>query len=97
MSIERDLERGAHADRLLKDVMLSEAFDNVRKAIHERWEHAPLSDREGQHELLLMLRLLNDVRSNLEQAVADGNFAADKLKHLQRNQTPAEWRASNYR
>ena len=94
MSIEQAITRGAHAKRLLEDQMLTEAFENVEKAIHEKWASAPLSDRDGQHELLLMLKLMRDVRANLEQAVADGNFAADKLKHLQRDLTPSQFRAA---
>lgn len=94
MSIENDLTRGARAKSLLEDELLTEAFTNVESAIHEKWANAPLSDREGQHELLLMLKLLRDVRANLEQALADGTFAADKLKHLQRDMTPREFRAA---
>lgn len=97
MTLERDLTRGAHAQRLLEDTLLTEAFENVEKAIHEKWANAPLSDRDGQHELLLMLKLLRDVRANLEHALADGKFAADKLKHMNRNLSPAEFSAANYR
>lgn len=96
MSIERDLTRGAHAKRLLDDPLLTEAFESVERAIHDKWASAPLSDRDGQHELLVMLKLMRDVRANLEHALADGNFAADKLKQLNRNQSPAEF-AANYR
>lgn len=94
MTIEKDLERGAHAKRLLEDPLLSEAFALVRHAIHDKWENAPLADIHGQHELLLMLKLLSDVRGNLEQAIADGVMATDKLKHLNRNITPAEFKAA---
>lgn len=94
MKIEEEIARGAHAQQLLNDSMLTEAFELVAKAIHEKWESAPLLDRDGAHELKLMLKLLSDVRANLEMAVHDGKMAQEKLKHLNRNQTPAEWRAS---
>jgi hypothetical protein len=97
MSIERDLTRGARAKQLLEDPLLTEAFESVEKALHDKWANAPISDRDGQHELLLMLKLMRDVRANLEHALADGNFAADKLKHLNRHLTPAEFSAANYR
>jgi hypothetical protein len=94
MTIEKDLDRASRAKRLLEDPLLSESFELVRRAIHEKWEAAPIADLSGQHELLLMLKLLSDVRANLEQAIADGVMAADKLKHLNRHITPAEFRAA---
>lgn len=94
MKIEEQLARGAKAKQLLDDPLFNEAFELVGKAIHEKWEHAPLSDKDGAHELKLMLKLLADVRANIELALSDGQMAADKLKHLKRDQTPAEWRAS---
>jgi hypothetical protein len=94
VTIESDLTRGARAQQLLTDPLLTEAFTLVAQAIHEKWENAPLSDKEGAHELKLMLKLLSDVRANLEMAVHDGRMAQEKLKHLSRNPTPAEFNAA---
>lgn len=80
MSLNKDLERGARADRLLKDEVLVKAFSDVEAAIIERWKACPIKDRESAHEYKLMQKLLNDVRANLEQAVADGKIAATELK-----------------
>lgn len=95
MNIEQDLERGAKAEKLLRDSTLSQAFDDVRKAIIEQWEACPVRDHEGQHELKLMLKLLSDVRANLERAVADGKLAAAELERLNRRAlSPAEFKAT---
>jgi len=97
VKIEQRLERGARAKQLLDDPLLLEAFASVRQAIHDKWEAAPLADRDGKHELHLMLKLLTDVKANIELFLADGQMAADKLKHLKREQSPAEhsaWRQS---
>jgi hypothetical protein len=48
----------------------------------------------GAHELKLMLKLLSDVRANLEQAVMDGKLAAAELKTQRRELSPAEFRAA---
>ena len=94
MMLEQELERGSKAQKLLSDPLFQEAFDLVRQALHERWENAPLRDKEGAHELKLQLKLLNDVRANLEQAVANGKLAAAELKTQEhRALSPAEWRA----
>jgi microcompartment protein CcmL/EutN len=73
--------------------MLQEAFGSVEQAIHEKWADCPLRDREGAHELKLMLKLLGDVRAVLEAAVSDGKIAAQRLDELnsRRVLTPAQW------
>ena len=93
--LRADLERGVKAEKLLNDSMLAEAFDLVRQAIHEKWEGSPMRDRDGAHELKLMLKLLGDVRANLEQAVTDGKLAAAELKQQARRElSPAEFKAA---
>lgn len=93
MSLESDLDRGTRAERLLANPLLIESFDMVRAAIIEKWEAAPMRDRDGAHELKMMLKLLTDVRANLEQAVTDGKLAAAELKLQRRELSPAQWRA----
>jgi hypothetical protein len=73
--------------------MLQEAFGSVEQAIHEKWADCPMRDREGAHELKLMLKLLGDVRAVLEAAVSDGKIAAQRLDELnsRRVLSPAQW------
>lgn len=95
MSLAEDVTRGARAEKLLQDPMLSEAFSLVREAIISKWERTPMRDLEGAHELKLMLKLLGDVRANLEQAVSDGKLAAEELKQQARRElSPAEFKAA---
>lgn len=97
MNLEEQLAAGSRAQRLLDDPILSKAFDDVRLAIIEKWESAPLRDREGAHELRLMLKLLADVKGSLELAVMNGKLAADELRIRNDALTPAQWRAMNPR
>jgi hypothetical protein len=93
LSLATDVERGQRADRLLQDPLLIEAFALVRTAIIDKWEQTPVRDKDGAHELKLMLKLLGDVRANLEQALADGKLAAAELQiQARRELTPAEFR-----
>ena len=64
--------------------MLTEAFTLVAQAIHEAWEACPLRDTDGAHVLKLQLKLLGDVRANLEQAVTDGKLAAAEIDRRQK-------------
>jgi hypothetical protein len=80
VNLNKDVDHGARAERLLKDEMLAKAFTDVEAAIIERWKSCPLKDRDSAHEYRLMYKLLSDVRANLELAVADGKIAAAELK-----------------
>lgn len=80
MSLEEDLSRGSRAEQLLKDPDLTQAFTAVHQAIHDKIDQTPIRDTEGLTQLRLMLKLLADVRANLEQAVRGGKLAAADLK-----------------
>lgn len=77
---QAEVERGLKADKLINDPTLVEAFEIVKAAILARIEDAPIRDRDGVHELKLMLKLLRDVRSNLEQAVKVGKLAQFRIQ-----------------
>lgn len=80
MTLATDVERATRAHAILNNPVFNEAFAMVSQAIHEAWEAAPIRDTEGQHSLKLQLKLLGDVRANLERAIADGKFAAAELE-----------------
>jgi hypothetical protein len=89
---EADITRGAKAQALLQNPLFAEGFESVEKAIHEQWSACPIRDRDGAHELRLMLKLLHDVRSVFELAVQDGKLAADELRRLnEKVLTPKQW------
>jgi len=66
------IERGRHAERLLSDEVLAEAFDGVKAALVRSLESAPLQDVDLHHRIALSLQLLKQVRSQLQQFVATG-------------------------
>lgn len=74
------IERADRAAKLLGDPVLSEAFAAVEAALHAQWGECPLRDRDGAHELRLMLKLLRDVRANLERAVANGKLEKAEIE-----------------
>lgn len=84
MSFEKDLDRAQRAQSLIDNPTLNEAFASVEQAIHQAWADAPIRDAEGQQILKLQLKLLNDVRANLERAIADGKLAAFELDQRRR-------------
>lgn len=85
MSLEFDLERASKAKLVIDNPEFQRAFDQVTQAIHEAWERCPIRDVEGQHSLKLQLKLLGDVRANLERVIADGSMAAIELDTRRKN------------
>jgi hypothetical protein len=92
MTLEDQMTRGAKAQALLQNPLFVEAFESVSNAIHDQWANCPVRDRDGAHELRLMLKLLNDVRSVFELAVSDGKEARRRLDELNKPVlTPKQW------
>jgi hypothetical protein len=98
MNLADQRERGQKADKLLTDPLFAQAFADARQVIFDAWEQAPVRDKEGAHELKLMLKLLGDVRAILERAITDGKIAAAELVQKERrDQSPAQFRANHLR
>lgn len=80
MSPEEELRRGVLAESLLGNELYKESWQEVRSAIIQAWEKAPIRDKEGQNELKLMLKLLTDVKKNVEQVVSTGKMAKIQIE-----------------
>lgn len=85
MAADLSLEasRGGRADALLKSDIYQEAVGKVRNAIIDRWATSPVSDRDGQHELRLMLKLLNDLEGNIKTVADTGKLASIQIAQEQ--------------
>lgn len=85
MEAKKEIQRGEAAEQLLRNELLQEAFAMVESGIIEQWKAAPIRDREGQHELKLMLKLLGDVRGYIKEVANTGKLArigADKSANV---------------
>lgn len=85
------MDRGAKAEALLNSDMFKEAFATVRELLLKRLEEWSFEDPQGAEKTRLMLKLLRDVRANIEQAAKDGKFSSLRLDHERRMMSPAEW------
>ena len=72
-------ERGARAERLMKDEMLQEAFNKVEDGIVQKWKESPIRDAEGQATLRLLHKCLNDVRGYIKEVAETGKLANVQL------------------
>lgn len=92
MNLHEEVSRGRDAEQLLEHPIFKEAVQAVRDGIINKWADAPLRDKEGAHELKIMLKLLNDVEANIRQVVNTGKMANIQLE---KEQKIAEFKAKN--
>lgn len=72
--------RGERAEQLINDEIFKDAVEQVRAGIVNAWATAPIRDKDGHHELKLMLKLLDDVVRNIESVIDSGKLAADAIR-----------------
>jgi hypothetical protein len=80
-----DIDRGSRADRLLNDDEFKAAVEALRSALIAQWEQCPIRDKDGAHELKLMLKLLGDLQAHLRSVADTGKLAkleVDRLESL---------------
>lgn len=75
MDHEKDIDRGAQAERILNDPLYADAWTKVRQALLDKFEASPVRDTEGREHLFKMLKALNDAKGCLEQVMRDGKVA----------------------
>lgn len=92
MNLHEEVQRGQDAEQLLEHPVFKEALASVRAGIINTWADAPLRDKEGAHELKLMLKLLGDLELNIKRTVDTGKMA--KIQ-LERDSKIAEFKARN--
>ena len=75
MTPDEERDRGQRAERMMTDQLYVESHDKVRQAIIDTWEACPIRDREGAHELKLMLKLLGDLQGHIKTVMETGKMA----------------------
>lgn len=80
MSIDNELRKGEQARQIIESELYQEAKGSVRQAIIDKWIACPMRDREGAHELKIMLKLLGEVTGYIETAMQTGKMAAIQLE-----------------
>lgn len=86
MNLHEDAQLGYEARQLLENELFRSALDNIRAGIVEKWRSCPIRDREGQHELKLMDKLLSELEGYIKQVVDTGKMAEIQLENERRMQ-----------
>ena len=80
MDYKEEIFRGEQAKNILESAIYKESWEKVREGIITAWETSPIRDKEGQHELKLMLKCLKDVQNYMENVVITGKMAKIHLE-----------------
>lgn len=76
------MERADRAKELLENSVFKQAFSAVESDIVGKLKSVGFDDHGTQHELVLCLQLLGNVKRKLETWVADGKVEQKKLNDL---------------
>ena len=78
MSLEQEAGDGLRAARMMEE--LAPYLQIVRTAILDKWEKSPVSDKDGQHELRLLIKLLTDLEGNIKTTIETGKLASIQIE-----------------
>ena len=84
MTDQEILARKDAAEQLLANPEFERAFVAVRQALLDKFEECPVRDKEAQHEIKLMLKLLGDVKANLQSVIDSGKVLIHRNSTLDR-------------
>ena len=73
-------ERAEAAKHLLGNETLKKAFVDIREGLIVQLESTPFHEIDTQHEISLMLKLLNKVKSQLRTYIETEAIEKDKIK-----------------
>lgn len=79
-----ELRRGEQARLLLQNEIYADAIDKVRQGIVDKWVACPIRDREGAHELKLMLKVLDEITGYVKTTMETGKMAQIQLESERR-------------
>lgn len=74
------IKRGDLANRILQDAIFVECMEKLEKDVFEAWARSGVRDKEGQHELFLMIQTARKFKALFESLVATGEIEKNALK-----------------
>lgn len=81
--LHKDIQRGEKAEKLLKDPLIVEFFEEKRKTIVHNLATCKYWEKPEERDALLnMLRCLNDFEEEFSRHIRSGNKAKSLLKTL---------------
>jgi hypothetical protein len=77
--LNEDRDRGAQAERLLRDPLLVEAFDVLENEFMQAWRQSAVADTEARERIYNLCQALEGVKGHLKTVVDTGKLAQANL------------------
>jgi hypothetical protein len=78
------VRRADHAERILKDPLINEAFDAIRDNIFKKISVSSFGQKDEREDLYRMLRAVESFEGQFKKYINDGKLAKNRLKELLR-------------
>lgn len=78
-NLGREMDRGAKAAALMRDPLLTEAFEELERIYTASWAGSDPAKPEVRENCFRMLTALNGVKGHLESVLQTGNLAAKEV------------------
>lgn len=78
-------ERAAHAERLLKDPLLQEAFETLNTEFMRTWRQTDVNDTEARERIYNLCTALDTLKQQIASVIVDGKIAKMNSEQQQKN------------
>lgn len=73
-------ERAAHAEQLLKDPLMQEAFKNLNDEFMRSWRQTEVGDIEARERIYNLCIALDAIKQQIASVIVDGKIAKLNLE-----------------
>ena len=78
-------ERAEHAQRLMNDPLLKEAFHKLDEEFMRTWRQTSVNDTEARERIYSLCTALEAIKQHLAGVIVDGKIAKMNLEQQQKN------------
>ena len=93
-NLNEEIEVGNQANAVVTNPAFQSVMRRVREGVHLRWASSPITDFEGQHELRLIIKVLDDLEGTLKRDIDTGKMALAQLEKLRQEERRKKERAT---
>jgi hypothetical protein len=82
IKLDQAVAKGARAEALLDNELLSEAFADLESSYTSAWRATAIDDVTAREKLFLAINIVGKVRDHLAAIVTNGKLAQAELKEI---------------
>lgn len=78
--LREQVERKARAEALLRDPLITEAFQTLETEFVTAWKQSAISDQAARENVYQLLQALEAFKGHFSKVLEDGRLAEERLK-----------------